>query len=253
VILMRAVTPVLQQRAQAFAAQAREIERVRRQITLQNENLILTESELADRRAAIEQLAREKGALEESLDPAAREAAQKAEAAARGAADPGALVQRLETNASVPAAAPSAAPPIAGPPIAGPGAAPSDGRLAAPAAGVVVRRWGERLPDRRRSEGVAWRTQPLAEVRAPAAARVDYAGPLRGWGQVVVLRVDDHVRLVLTGLGRCDTAAGRSVAAGEPVGLMGRVRTPAPEVYLEVRRDGAPVDPMRWLDGKPGA
>ena len=116
-----------------------------------------------------------------------------------------------------------------------------------------MRRWGELLPDRRRSEGIAWRTQPLAEVRAPAAARVDYAGPLRGWGQVVVLRVDDHVRLVLTGLDRCDTAAGRSVAAGEPIGLMGRVRNPAPEVYLEVRRDGAPVDPMRWLDGRPGA
>jgi septal ring factor EnvC (AmiA/AmiB activator) len=239
-ILMRTLTPMLQQRAQALAAQAQGIDRVRRQITEQNESLILTESELADRRAAIEKLAREKGALEESLDPGAREAAQKAAAAARGAADPGALVQRLETSAAPPNAAASSG-------------APSGGRLAAPAAGVVAHRWGELLPDRRRSEGIAWRTLPLAEVRAPAAARVDYAGPLRGWGQVVVLRVDDHVRLVLTGLDRCDTAAGRSVAAGEPIGLMGRVRNPAPEIYLEVRQDGAPVDPMRWLDGRPGA
>jgi len=236
-ILMRSVAPVLQQRAQTLAAQAREIDRVRRQITLQNESLILTESELADRRAAIQKLAQEKSALEESLDPAARDEALKAQAAAQGARDPGALVERLQAGAAPVSEAPAAV----------------GGRLAAPVAGAVVRRWGQALPDRRRSEGVAWRTEPLAEVRAPAAAKVDYAGPLRGWGQVVVLRVDDHVRLVLTGLDRCDTAAGRSVAAGEPIGLMGRVRNPAPEVYLEVRRDGAPVDPMRWLDGRPGA
>jgi septal ring factor EnvC (AmiA/AmiB activator) len=167
----------------------------------------------------------------------AREEAQKAEVAAQGARDPGALVQRLQADAAPPSGA----------------AASGGGRLAAPVAGAVVRRWGQVLTDRRRSEGTAWRTAPLAQVRAPAAARVDYAGPLRGWGQVVVLRVDDHVRLVLTGLDRCDTAAGRSVAAGEPIGLMGRVRNPAPEVYLEVRRDGAPVDPTRWLDGRPGA
>jgi septal ring factor EnvC (AmiA/AmiB activator) len=245
-ILMRRVAPMLQQRAKALAAQAREIDRVRRQITEQNESLILTESELADRRAAIQKLAQEKGALEESLDPAARDEALKAQAAAQGARDPGALVDRLQADGA----------PVSGPvsgPASGAPAAVGDGRLAAPVAGVVVHRWGQLLPDRHRSEGVAWRTQPLAEVRAPVAAKVDYAGPLRGWGQVVVLRVDDHVRLVLTGLDRCDTSAGRSVAAGEPIGLMGRVRNPAPEVYLEVRRDGAPVDPMRWLDGRPGA
>jgi septal ring factor EnvC (AmiA/AmiB activator) len=236
-ILIQAVEPELQKRAKALADQAREIDRVRRQVALQNESLLTTESELADRRAAIEKLAREKGALEESLDPTVRDAALKAQAAARDARDPAALVERLDAGPA-PAAASNAA---------------ETTRLRAPVAGQLVRRWGQTLAGRGRSEGIAWRTEPLAQVRAPAAGTIDYAGPLRGWGQVVVLKLDDHVRIVLTGLDRSDTAAGRSVAAGEPIGMMGRGRNPGPEVYLEIRRDGAPVDPTRWLDGRPGA
>jgi septal ring factor EnvC (AmiA/AmiB activator) len=236
-ILIRAVEPELQSRAKALAAQAEEITRLRRQVALQNESLLLTESELAERRAAIEKLAQEKGALEESLDPSVREAALRAEAAARDASDPGALVQRLQGGSATPDAPPQG----------------EAGRLRAPVAGQLVRHWGQDLPGRGRSQGIAWRTEPLAQVRAPAAGRIDYAGPLRGWGEVVVLKLDDHIRVVLTGLERADTAAGRSVAAGEPIGLMGRVHNPAPEVYLEIRRDGAPIDPTRWLDGKPGA
>jgi septal ring factor EnvC (AmiA/AmiB activator) len=240
-ILMRAVEPVLQKRAADLAAQAHEIARVRREAALQGERLFLTESELAERRAAIQRLAQEKGALEEAaLDPAAKAAAATAEAAARGAPDPAALVRRLDTSRQP---ALPAAPQVW-----------SNGRLTAPVAGVLVRRFGQPLSGSgRRSEGLAWRTEPLAQVRAPAAGQVDYAGPLKGWGQVVVLRVDDHTRLVLTGLDRSDTSAGRSVAAGEPIGLMGRGRNPPPEVYLEVRRDGAPIDPQRWLDARPRA
>jgi septal ring factor EnvC (AmiA/AmiB activator) len=122
--------------------------------------------------------------------------------------------------------------------------------MQAPVAGVLTRRWGQVLPGRGRSEGVAWKTQPLAQVRAPARGQVDYAGPLKGWGQVVVLKLDDHVRVVLTGLDRADTAAGRSVAAGEPIGLMGRG---GPEIYMEVRRDGEAVNPISWLGLRQGA
>lgn len=234
-ILIRSVEPELKKRAEALSAQAHEIDRVRRQVALENEGLLLTESQLADRRAAIQKLAREKGALEESLDPSARDAALKAQEAARDAPDPSALVQRFQTAQLQSPAILNAAPT----------------RLLAPVAGQLVRRFRQTAAGRAHSEGMAWRASPLAEVRAPAGGVVDYAGPLRGWGQVVVLKLDDHLRVVLTGLERCDTAPGRSVAAGEPIGILGRA--PAPEVYLELRRDGAPIDPKSWLDGKPAA
>jgi septal ring factor EnvC (AmiA/AmiB activator) len=240
-ILMRAVEPVLQTRAEALARQAAEIAKLRRETALQGERLFTAESELADRRAAIERLARQKGALEQSLAPTDDRAVREA---ARRAPDPAALVHDLDTQT---AAAPASA-------ATSPAAATSgEGHLIPPVAGQLVRHWGERAGARLRSQGLAWRTEPQAQVRAPAGGRVDYAGPLKGWGQVVVLRMNDQMRIVLTGLDRLDTATGRSVAAGEPIGTMGQARNPPPEVYLELRRDGAPIDPSRWLDARPGA
>jgi murein hydrolase activator len=75
---------------------------------------------------------------------------------------------------------------------------------------------------------------------------VDYAGPLKGWGLVLILRAGDY-HLVLAGLGTVTAEVGRTVAAGEPVGRMpGDGRS---ELYLEVRRAAQPVDPTRWFDG----
>jgi septal ring factor EnvC (AmiA/AmiB activator) len=237
-ILMRSVEPVLQQRAAELSAQAKAIAALRREAALQNTQLMLTESELAERRAAIATLARRKGALEESLDPLAQDEARAAQTAAQQASDPAALVRNLAQPAPAAASAPLPAEP---------------GMISAPVTGQLVRRFGQAAGGRSKSEGMAWRTEPEAQVRAPAAGRVDYAGPLKGWGQVVVLKLSEHVHVVLTGLSRADTAAGRSVAAGEPIGVSGRSRNPAPEIYLEMRRDGAPVDPSRRLDARPGA
>jgi septal ring factor EnvC (AmiA/AmiB activator) len=248
-ILMRAVEPVLQSRAEALARQAAEIAKLRRETALQGERLFTAESQLADRRAAIERLAHQKGALEQSLNPTDDTAVREA---ARRALDPAALVHDLDAKAAT-ASSPSTAALTAAPSSAPGPIAPGEGRLIPPVAGQLVRRWGERPGGHSRSQGVAWRTEPQAQVRAPAGGKIDYAGPLKGWGQIVVLRMSDQMRIVLTGLDRLDTATGRSVAAGEPIGSMGQARNPPPEVYLELRRDGAPIDPSRWLDGRPGA
>ena len=56
---------------------------------------------------------------------------------------------------------------------------------------------------------------------------------------------------VLTGFERLDVKVGQAVAAGEPVGVMpswepgGSGNRPA--LYVELRRDGRPVNPAPWL------
>jgi septal ring factor EnvC (AmiA/AmiB activator) len=87
-------------------------------------------------------------------------------------------------------------------------------------------------------------------VVSPAAGEVSYAGVFRSYGQVLILNLDGGYALVLTGLDSIRARVGDTVRAGQPVGEMTASDTPAPELYVEVRRDGQAVDPGRWLNGR---
>ena len=94
----------------------------------------------------------------------------------------------------------------------------------------------------RGSSGLRWRLD-AGPVAAPAAAVVDYAGPLSGWGQVVILDLGPGWRAVIAGLDSVAVEAGVRVADGQSLG-----RSAADgEIYFELRRDERPVDPSPWL------
>jgi len=130
--------------------------------------------------------------------------------------------------------------------------------LTVPVEGSVRRRFGDPEPGRGRSQGWAWRAEPGSLVVSPAAGQVDYSGPLKDWGEVVILSVGGGYRVVLAGLGRVDVGAGRDVAAGEPVGRLPEAppengqTVAASELYLEFRNRARPVDPARWLASTTG-
>ena len=86
---------------------------------------------------------------------------------------------------------------------------------------------------------------------SPAAGFVQYVGPVEGWGVIVILRLAGGYHLVLAGLERTSVQVGQSVAEGQPVGWATGDRHAASELYLELREQGSPVDPARWL-GKAG-
>jgi len=77
---------------------------------------------------------------------------------------------------------------------------------------------------------------------------VQYVGPVKGWGVILILRLTGGYHLVLAGLDRASVETGRSVAAGAPIGWMPGDKDAPAELYLEVRERGSPVDPARWLD-----
>ncbi len=233
-ILMRAVAPELERRARALAVEAEQIAEVRREAALAGETLFLSESELADRRAEIERL------LGEKVDLQARLSAD-ADAANRAVQSLTAREQAMRGFTSGLDTRPRAAAPPAGAFLGGRTV------LRAPVAGPVARRFGGG------SDGWTWRADRNAVVISPVDGVVEYAGPLKGWDLVIVLRTDVSGHVVLAGLGSAVTAAGRSVAAGEPLGRAPDRRGVKPEIYMEIRRNGAPIDPARWLDGRPQA
>ncbi len=132
---------------------------------------------------------------------------------------------------------------------AGPGIEPHGGSLS-PVAGTVVRGWGDQT-EAGPANGLSYRAPPLARVVAPCAGRVAFAGPFRSFGVLVILDCGGGTHIVLAGLERLDVQAGAAVRAGEPVGVMPGWDPAAsgarPSLYVEVRRDGQPVNPAPFL------
>lgn len=220
-ILMRAIAPDLQSRARALADQQAELIRIRRLAALNSEQLFTTESARGDRRAGIERLSARKTALQTVL----RAEAAQAERAGR------ALEARLEAlGASVPVAEIDAPVTVARLPA-------GRSRLTAPVEGTPSTRFG------RGSNGWRWRAD-RQEARAPASGQVVFAGPLSGWGQVVIVDLGPGWRAVIAGLDDVSVETGTRVSDGQSVGRTGADG----EVWFELRRDERAIDPAPWMD-----
>lgn len=120
----------------------------------------------------------------------------------------------------------------------------------APASSTIVRRYGARYGSGAAahvSQGITLRTRPGAQILSPANAVVGYAGPFRGYHSVLILNLEGDYAVVLTGLETIRVRTGQEVLAGQPVAEMepdvAYGATGSPELYVEVRRSGNPVDP----------
>jgi septal ring factor EnvC (AmiA/AmiB activator) len=86
---------------------------------------------------------------------------------------------------------------------------------------------------------------------------VIYAGMFHGHGPSLILRHGGGYHSVLAGLARLEVSLGQWVLAGEPIGAMPDATgdSPGGKLYIELRRDGRPVDPRPRLanvDGNAG-
>jgi septal ring factor EnvC (AmiA/AmiB activator) len=130
------------------------------------------------------------------------------------------------------------------------------GQIALPVIGRIKLRFGADDGNGAAMQGDMVATQSGAIVTAPADGNVLYAGPFRSYGQLLILNAGDGYHVVLAGMSRISVATGQSVLAGEPIGAMGEARVAStsasrngnatPELYVEFRKDGKPVDPAPW-------
>ncbi|TIN14305.1 MAG: hypothetical protein E5Y51_22840 [Mesorhizobium sp.] len=211
-----------------------------------------TEAALAAERQRSQQLADKASSLKDliaSLEAdKARKAADQAKAADRKSAD-------ADTTAST--AEPAAPPVPEGNRLTASAAfAALQGQIALPVIGKIKRRFGTDDGNGAMMQGDMVATQSGAIVTAPADGNVLYAGPFRSYGQLLILNAGDGYHVVLAGMSRISVATGQSVLAGEPIGAMGEARVAStsasqngnatPELYVEFRKDGKPVDPNPW-------
>jgi len=129
------------------------------------------------------------------------------------------------------------------------GAAPR-GQLTAPVAGTILRGWGAPT-DTGPTTGLSYQASPAARVVAMCGGRVVFAAPFRSYGLLLIVDCGGGYHAVTAGYQVLDAKVGQLVHAGEPVGTM-PTWTPGqsgarPALYVELRRDGQPIDPAPWL------
>lgn len=109
-----------------------------------------------------------------------------------------------------------------------------------PVSGRIVTGFGDVISGAR-SVGVTLAPAAGAQVVAPAAGRIVFAGDYRGYGRIVIIDHDGGWTSLVTNLGRLDVAVTARVVQGSPLGLAGPGR---PTVAIELRKDGTPVNPL---------
>ena len=240
-ILLRAAVPALANRWDTLRQDLDALSRARTQAAIERQRLDVALADLTDERRELEGLLAEQRALRAGTVAAQNQVAAQRARLASEAEDLKALLARLMQ--------PKAAPPSENR-SPRPSAPPIDqarGRLLFPAEGRVVGRYGDRSPSGLTAKGITVEVRPGAQVVAPYDGRIAFAGPFRGYGRLLIIEHGDAYHTLVAGLARIDSVIGQWVVAGEPIGGMGHPERGNPSLYVELRRNGQPINPLPWL------
>ena len=267
-ILLAAVVPELKGQTQVLIGDLRELARIAATIESERKRLASTAASQAEEQRRLSLLLEEKRMLQSKSEHLLESERARAEELAAEATSLRELIDAMEAEAEM-AAQRAREEAEASRTIPGESGRSDGGQLGIaipfedlggkvelPVSGDVARRFGEADGSGGTLQGDMLATHSTAIVTAPVDGSVVYAGPFRSYGQLLILNAGDGYHIVLAGMGRISVSPGQSVLAGEPVGLMGETRLASavafdgnetgPELYVEFRKDGKPVDPAPW-------
>jgi septal ring factor EnvC (AmiA/AmiB activator) len=113
-----------------------------------------------------------------------------------------------------------------------------------PTTGKLVTGFGELSDAGVRSRGMTFAPGSGAAVVAPAAGRVAFAGPFRGYGTIVILDHGGGWTSLVFGLGATPLSVGQRIGQGSPIGTTPEAGPAAesPRVTVELRRRDRAID-----------
>ncbi len=155
----------------------------------------------------------------------------------------------LRAAAALPDIAPARFEPRALPAVPPPGGlavTPDPQSSILPVAGRIVSRFGDEKAGVL-ARGVTIRVDRDQPVRAVRGGRVAFAGPFREFGLLLILDHGDGYHTLLAGMTRLDVRRGDLIAAGAVVGRVARSGRENGRLYVELRQQGRPVNPLPWL------
>jgi septal ring factor EnvC (AmiA/AmiB activator) len=286
-ILMGAAVPPLVERAQRLGIELQALSDLQDQLRDAEAQHRIEADALSEEQVRLAALAGQKAALQQRASLGAAESAQQVQKLAAQAGDLKDLIDRAEAAERAreareaeaqrqreaaaarlaAAAAAAAAPPpstrgaarpehpavATAPALADPTRpatirpfAQAMGRMLLPTSGDIVLGFGAISGNGDAAKGITFETRPGAEVVAPFDGRVVFAGAFKSYGQILIIGHGDGYHSLVAGLERIDSTVGQWLVAGEPIGRMptGEAK---PRLYLELRHDGQPINPLPWL------
>jgi septal ring factor EnvC (AmiA/AmiB activator) len=142
------------------------------------------------------------------------------------------------------------------------------GSLQLPVKGLLLRGMNEADAAGIARPGIILATRPGALVHAPTAATIRYVGPLLDYGNVMILEPQTDILFVFADLDITYGKIGQVITEGTPLGLMGGLKITASAdntntglstvgdgagngrsetLYIEVRQQNVPQDPVSWF------
>ena len=279
-ILLRAAVPQLEAQAKALRAELENLAKLKADIAAKQSALAKESGSLSGQRARLTKLLARKSALEQSTREQRQTAHARALRLAARAKNLRELLAGIETARKRRVRTEKFARLVLRPPLTTPAprlpkkperpartTPPADptaagrlrlrgpqrpfrlarGQLVFPAQGPVVRRFGTKNTFGGKTKGITIETLPAAQIVAPYDGQVAFSGHFRDYGQLLIIEHGGGYYTLLAGLRRIDAVASQWLLAGEPVGIMARPEKGSPELYIELRRDGRPINPLPWL------
>nr|WP_156839868.1 peptidoglycan DD-metalloendopeptidase family protein [Novosphingobium aquimarinum] len=252
--LLETMLPEVETRTAALREEIEKGRALERRALAAVETMRRSEAELADRRKQLAALESQQRLASRSASGTAAREAERALALAEKAGDLGGLVEQVgrqgklrERLARLPGPIMRPARPEVSQVVDVESFAPVAQGIAGyvlPVGGRVITGFGETRENQRRTRGLELETRPNAQVVAPAAGRVAFAGPYRGYGRIVIIAHDGGWTTLVTGLARINVDVGDELLSGSPLGIAGPV---SPVIGVELRKDGEPVNPLRYV------
>lgn len=249
-ILLRETVPLVKDSADKVTSDLKEVDELRTIIKNQYREIKSSSKKLNEQNAYMTSLLNHKRALQKKFKDEGSEAEKKSAELAKKANDIKELLDKLNEEkiriANDNKAKNKLKNSIKKSTLSG-GAKFSEalGQLPYPIRGNIIKKYGETNETGMQSRGLTIQGRKNAQVVAPYDGTVLFAGPFRGYGEMLIIDHAENYMTLLAGMDRIDGHVGQSLLAGEPVGIMANKASPT--LYMEIRRDGHPVNPEPWL------
>lgn len=231
-MLLSASVPAITMQAQGYQSLLSDLEKTRAAITEQTARAREVRGDLAARHARLDRLLNDRSQQTSFADQERQVAALAREA--RTLRD---LLSALDAGGGIKMPQGDLADAV------------PEGEGQLPVSGIIRIGYGQKDELGSKSSGLSIETLPGSLVVAPMGGIVRYAGPFKGYGNIVIIAHKGGYHSLIAGLDKISVQAGQKIVSGEPIAILEANQKTAARrtVYYELRYGGAPVDPSRKL------